>query len=165
MKACTVLICKAGVSNPAPGDLPSDRFQLQPQSNTPEPANHGLQGYLFVSDWCVCMNLQDGISPGAGLVIPVIKSLPIYEVRPSPTTFTRVWFVFIYGELTCSSGKPSQSLQHTHTHVRPSVTGKHERLTATCMKTHHFSALTGAERSPQTQTCMNFTDLPLSNLV
>ncbi len=30
---------RAGVSNPAPGELLSYRFQLQPQSNTPEPAN------------------------------------------------------------------------------------------------------------------------------
>ncbi len=42
-----------GVSNPAPGELPSYRFQLQPQSNTPEPANHSLQGYLLISDRCV----------------------------------------------------------------------------------------------------------------
>ncbi len=35
----------AGVSNPAPGELPSCRFQLQPQSNTPEPANQALQDY------------------------------------------------------------------------------------------------------------------------
>ncbi len=42
-----------GVSNPAPGELPAYRFQLQPQSNTPEPANHSLQGYLFISDRCV----------------------------------------------------------------------------------------------------------------
>ncbi len=44
--------------------------------------------------------LEQGSSPGAGLVIPVIKSLPIYEVRPSLTTFTRVSFVFIYGRRT-----------------------------------------------------------------
>ncbi len=42
-----------GVSNLAPGELPSYRFQLQPQSNTPEPANHSLQGYLLISDRCV----------------------------------------------------------------------------------------------------------------
>ncbi len=42
-----------GVSNPAPGELPSYRFQLQPQSNTTEPANHSLQGYLLISDRCV----------------------------------------------------------------------------------------------------------------
>lgn len=54
-------------------------------------------------------------------------------------------------ELTCSSGEPSQSLQDTHTHVRPSVTGKHERLTATCIKAHNFSALTGGERSQETE--------------
>ncbi len=42
-----------GVSNPAPGELPSYRFQLRPQSNTPEPANHSLQGYLLISDRCV----------------------------------------------------------------------------------------------------------------
>ncbi len=48
----------AGVSNPAPGELPSFRFQLQPQSNTPEPANHGLQGYLFISDRCVGAGLE-----------------------------------------------------------------------------------------------------------
>ncbi len=41
-----------GVFNPAPGGLPSYRFQLQPQSNTPEPANHSLQGYLLISDRC-----------------------------------------------------------------------------------------------------------------
>ncbi len=28
----------------------SYRFQLQPQSNTPEPANHSLQGYWLISD-------------------------------------------------------------------------------------------------------------------
>ncbi len=42
-----------GVFNPAPGELPSYRFQLQPQSNTPEPANHSLQGYWLISDRCV----------------------------------------------------------------------------------------------------------------
>ncbi len=42
-----------GVSNPAPGELPSYRFQLQPQSNTPEPVNHSLQSYLLISDRCV----------------------------------------------------------------------------------------------------------------
>ncbi len=47
-----------GVFNPAPGELPSYRFQLQPQSNTPEPANHSLQGYLFISDRCVGAGLE-----------------------------------------------------------------------------------------------------------
>ncbi len=47
-----------GVSNPAPGEIPSYRFQLQPQSNTPEPANHSLQGYLLVSDRCVGAGLE-----------------------------------------------------------------------------------------------------------
>ncbi len=47
-----------GVSNPAPGELPSYRFQLQPQSNTPEPANHSLQGYLLISDRCVGAGLE-----------------------------------------------------------------------------------------------------------
>ncbi len=50
--------CPPGVSNPAPGDLPSYRFQLQPQSNTPEPANHSLQGYLLISDRCVGAGLE-----------------------------------------------------------------------------------------------------------
>ncbi len=49
---------RAGVSNPAPGELPSYRFQLQPQSNTPEPANQGLQGYLLISDRCVGAGLE-----------------------------------------------------------------------------------------------------------
>ncbi len=41
---------KPGVSNPVqPGEIPSYRFQLQPQSRTHEPANKGLQGYLFIS--------------------------------------------------------------------------------------------------------------------
>ncbi len=47
-----------GVSNPAPGELPCYRFQLQPQSNTPEPANHSLQGYLLISDRCVGAGLE-----------------------------------------------------------------------------------------------------------
>ncbi len=47
-----------GVSNPAPGELPSYRFQLQPQSNTPEPANHSRQGYLLISDRCVGAGLE-----------------------------------------------------------------------------------------------------------
>ncbi len=63
-----------GVSNPAPGELPSYRFQLQPQSNTPEPANHSLQGYLLISDRSVGAGLElkcaDGSSPGTGLEIP-----------------------------------------------------------------------------------------------
>ncbi len=64
---------KAGVSNPAPGELASWRFQLQPQSNTPEPANRGVQGYLINTDRCVAASLQDGSSPGAGLEIPALK--------------------------------------------------------------------------------------------
>ncbi len=44
---------------PAPGELPSYRFQLlQPQSNTPEPANQGLQGYLLISGRCVEAGLE-----------------------------------------------------------------------------------------------------------
>ncbi len=34
---------RSGVFNPAPGELPSCRFQIQPQSNTPEAANQGVQ--------------------------------------------------------------------------------------------------------------------------
>ncbi len=49
---------RPGVSNPAPGELPSYRFQLQPQSNTPEPANQVLQGYLLISDRCVTAGLE-----------------------------------------------------------------------------------------------------------
>ncbi len=55
MEACA---CKAGVSNPATGELLSYRFQLQTQSNTPEPANQGLQGYLLISDRCVGAGLE-----------------------------------------------------------------------------------------------------------
>ncbi len=36
----------------------SYRFQLQPQSNTPEPANQRHQGYLFISDRCVGAGLE-----------------------------------------------------------------------------------------------------------
>ncbi len=46
------------VSNPAPEELPSYRFHLQTQSNTPEPANHSLQGYLLISDTCVGAGLE-----------------------------------------------------------------------------------------------------------
>ncbi len=49
---------RTGVSNPAPGELPSWRFQLQPQSNTPEPANQGVQGYLIITDRCVAAGLE-----------------------------------------------------------------------------------------------------------
>ncbi len=49
---------RPGVSNPAPGELPSYRFQLQPQSNTPEPANQGVQGYLIITDRCVGAGLE-----------------------------------------------------------------------------------------------------------
>ncbi len=38
------------VKFPAPEELPSWRFQLQPQSNTPEPAKQGVQGYLIITD-------------------------------------------------------------------------------------------------------------------
>ncbi len=38
------------VKFPATGELPSSRFQLQPQSNTPEPANQGVQGHLIITD-------------------------------------------------------------------------------------------------------------------
>ncbi len=51
-------VLDAGVSNPAPGELPSNRLQLQPQSSTPEPANEGFQGYLFISDRCVEAGLE-----------------------------------------------------------------------------------------------------------
>ncbi len=37
----------------SPGELRSHRFQLQPQSNTPDAANHGVQGYVIISDRCV----------------------------------------------------------------------------------------------------------------
>ncbi len=47
-----------GVSNPAPGELLSNKFQLQPQSNTPEPANQGFKGYLLISDRSVGAGLE-----------------------------------------------------------------------------------------------------------
>ncbi len=60
-----------GVSNPAPGELPSYRFQLQPKSNTPEPANQSSSRLVHVRQVCWEQgrnwNLQDGSSPGAGL--------------------------------------------------------------------------------------------------
>ncbi len=34
------------------------RFQIQPQSNTPEPANQALQGYVLFSDRCVRAGLE-----------------------------------------------------------------------------------------------------------
>ncbi len=46
------------VSNPAPGELPSCRFQLQPQSNTPEAANQGVQGCLIITDRCAEAGLE-----------------------------------------------------------------------------------------------------------
>ncbi len=49
---------RTGISNPAPGELPSWRFQLQPQLNTPEPANQGVQGYLIITDMCVAAGLE-----------------------------------------------------------------------------------------------------------
>ncbi len=47
----------------------SYRFQLQPQSNTPEPANHSLQGYLLISDRCV----------GAGLETEICRMIALQE--------------------------------------------------------------------------------------
>ncbi len=41
-----------------PGELPSWRFMLQPQSNTPDPANQGVQGYLIITDRCVAAGLE-----------------------------------------------------------------------------------------------------------
>ncbi len=49
---------KPVVSNPAPIELPSCIFQLQPQSNTSEPANQGVQGYLIITDRCVEAGLE-----------------------------------------------------------------------------------------------------------
>ncbi len=49
---------RLGVSNPAPGELPSYRFKLQPQSSTPKPANQGLKGYLLISERCVGAGLE-----------------------------------------------------------------------------------------------------------
>ncbi len=60
-----MVLSRSVISNPAPGELPSCRFQLQPQSNTPEPANQGVQGYLIITDRCaeVCRTvaLQDRV--------------------------------------------------------------------------------------------------------
>ncbi len=49
---------RSGVYNPTSGELPLWRFQLQSQSNTPEPANQGVQGYLIISDRCVSAGLE-----------------------------------------------------------------------------------------------------------
>ncbi len=43
---------KAGVSNPAPGELLLCRIQLQLQSNTPEPDNQGVQDYFIITGRC-----------------------------------------------------------------------------------------------------------------
>ncbi len=51
-------IIDQGVSNPAPGELPSWKCQVQPQSNTPEPANQGVQGYLITTYRCVAAGLE-----------------------------------------------------------------------------------------------------------
>ncbi len=40
---------KAGVSNPATGELLLCRIQLQPYSNTPEPDNQGVQHYFIIT--------------------------------------------------------------------------------------------------------------------
>lgn len=37
-------------SNPVTGDLSSGKVQLQPESNTPKPANEDLQEHLIVTD-------------------------------------------------------------------------------------------------------------------
>ncbi len=46
------------VSNPASGELPSCRFHIQPQSNSPEPANKGVQGCLITTDRCAEAGLE-----------------------------------------------------------------------------------------------------------
>lgn len=49
---------RPGVSNLALGVLPSSRVQTQPQSNTPETSNQGLEGYLKITDRCVESELK-----------------------------------------------------------------------------------------------------------
>ncbi len=46
-----------GVFNPAPGELRPTDFSSNP-NETPEPANHSLQGYLLISDRCVGAGLE-----------------------------------------------------------------------------------------------------------
>lgn len=43
---------RSGITNHAPGGLPSCRFQLQPQSNTPEPAKQGVGNYWIITEVC-----------------------------------------------------------------------------------------------------------------
>ncbi len=58
VKNCPSKITRTGVSNPAPGEILSCRFQLQPQLNTPRPGNQGVQGYLIITDRCVGAELE-----------------------------------------------------------------------------------------------------------
>ncbi len=53
-----ILHCRTRGLQPCSWRATSYRFQLQPQSNTPEPANHSLQGYLLISDRCVGAGLE-----------------------------------------------------------------------------------------------------------
>ncbi len=53
-----ILTSSAGVSNHPPGELPSCRFQLRPQSNTPEAANQGVRDCLIITDRCVAAGLE-----------------------------------------------------------------------------------------------------------
>ncbi len=48
----------AGISNPTPGELPSCRCQLQPQSSTPDPAKQGIQSWLTITGRCVGAGLE-----------------------------------------------------------------------------------------------------------
>ncbi len=96
-----------GVFNHAPGELPSYRFHLQTQSNTPEPANHSLQGYWLISDrlcWsravteiCRTVALQEQVE------IPDINSCKEYW---SPV----IYFTYLYLQQICVHVCPYMSV-------------------------------------------------------
>ncbi len=85
------LLLTLNTSYLAPEKLASCRLQFQPCSNTPACNN---QGTLNTFSWfkCVCLglnwNLQDGSCPGAGLEIPVLKSINSQTWTENASEFT-----------------------------------------------------------------------------
>ncbi len=70
----------AGISKPATGELPSCRLQLNPAPSH-LPVIIKLPFYPGVFDWGWNWNLQDGSSPGAGLVTLALQNLVHYGVK------------------------------------------------------------------------------------
>uniref|UniRef100_A0A8C1QJE2 Transcription initiation factor TFIID subunit 8 n=1 Tax=Cyprinus carpio TaxID=7962 RepID=A0A8C1QJE2_CYPCA len=72
---------KSGVSNP-----------LQPQSNTPEPANQGVQGYLIITDRCVGAGLElksAGWFTFSTIAGFNVDTLPVYAKRSQRMVITK----------------------------------------------------------------------------